>query len=232
MAPGLSTARLGWTTSSTPWPGFCEPSRSPRRARSRPRRLVDPGGGAPSGWLWAAGADARAQPGPGRLRGPAPGRSAQDTIRLAAMGGAIGWLAACVVAALADPLLDALDVSDPSFRVAAGIVAVIAGAADLFRRPPPPEPSLPRLARGAGPCGGPGRDPPGSRGAGARRGRRSGPARGRSGHARRHRAPGRAGRKGAHRGSRRPRPPVGRPPAGGRAGRLRRRAGIDGVLDV
>jgi small neutral amino acid transporter SnatA (MarC family) len=49
----------------------------------------------------------------------------------------------CVVAALADPLFDAIDVSDPSFRVAAGIVAGIAGIADLFRRPPPPEPSLP-----------------------------------------------------------------------------------------
>ena len=61
---------------------------------------------------------------------------------LAALGGAIGGLAVCIVAAVADPLLDALDVSDPSFRVAAGIVAAIAGVADLFRRPPPPEPSL------------------------------------------------------------------------------------------
>jgi small neutral amino acid transporter SnatA (MarC family) len=48
----------------------------------------------------------------------------------------------CVVAALADPLFDAIDVSDPSFRVAAGIVGGIAGIADLFRRPPPSEPSL------------------------------------------------------------------------------------------
>ena len=44
---------------------------------------------------------------------------------------------------MGDPLLDALDVSEPSFRVAAGIVALLAGAADLFRAPPPPEPSLP-----------------------------------------------------------------------------------------
>ena len=42
-----------------------------------------------------------------------------------------------------DPLLDALDVSDPSFRVAAGIVAGLAGVSDLFRRPPLPEPALP-----------------------------------------------------------------------------------------
>ena len=42
-----------------------------------------------------------------------------------------------------DPLLDALDVSEPSFRIAAGIVAALAGAVDLFRRPPAPEPALP-----------------------------------------------------------------------------------------
>jgi small neutral amino acid transporter SnatA (MarC family) len=33
-------------------------------------------------------------------------------------------------------------VSDPSFRFAAGILAALTGAADLFRRPPPPEPAL------------------------------------------------------------------------------------------
>ena len=61
---------------------------------------------------------------------------------MAAAGGAIGGLAVCAAAAVGDPLLDALDVSDPSFRVAAGIVAGLAGAIDLFRRPPPPEPAL------------------------------------------------------------------------------------------
>jgi small neutral amino acid transporter SnatA (MarC family) len=34
-------------------------------------------------------------------------------------------------------------VSAPSLRTAAGIIAVIAGVADLFRRPPPADPSLP-----------------------------------------------------------------------------------------
>jgi small neutral amino acid transporter SnatA (MarC family) len=48
----------------------------------------------------------------------------------------------CVAAALGGPVLDALDVSDPSFRLAAGIVAGLAGALDLFRRPPSPEPAL------------------------------------------------------------------------------------------
>jgi small neutral amino acid transporter SnatA (MarC family) len=54
----------------------------------------------------------------------------------------IGGLAVSAAAVAGAPLLDALDVSDPSFRIAAGIVAALAGAADLFRRPPPPEPAL------------------------------------------------------------------------------------------
>jgi small neutral amino acid transporter SnatA (MarC family) len=48
----------------------------------------------------------------------------------------------CAAAAVGDSLLDALNAGEPSFRVAAGIVAAVAGAADVFRRPPPPEPSL------------------------------------------------------------------------------------------
>jgi small neutral amino acid transporter SnatA (MarC family) len=60
-----------------------------------------------------------------------------------AAGGAIGGLLVCAAALAGGPLLDALDVSEPSFRVAAGIVAALAGAADLVRRPPAPEPALP-----------------------------------------------------------------------------------------
>jgi small neutral amino acid transporter SnatA (MarC family) len=41
------------------------------------------------------------------------------------------------------PLLDALDVSEPSFRMAAGILAAVAGIATVFRRPPSREPALP-----------------------------------------------------------------------------------------
>ena len=47
-----------------------------------------------------------------------------------------------MAALLGDPLLDALDVSESSFRIAAGIVAALAGAIDVFRRPPSPEPAL------------------------------------------------------------------------------------------
>jgi small neutral amino acid transporter SnatA (MarC family) len=117
----------------------------------------DPGGDPPSALLWAAALllalnPARAVcaiPRASRPAAPAPdvaagvGAGASSPAALAAVGGAIGGLAVCLVAAAGDPLLDALDVSEPSFRLAAGIVAVVAGIADLFRRPPSPEPALP-----------------------------------------------------------------------------------------
>ena len=74
---------------------------------------------------------------------PRAGRSPRNVVGVAAAGGAIGGLAVCAAAAAGGPLLDALDVSEPSFRIAAGIVAALAGAVDLFRRPPAPEPALP-----------------------------------------------------------------------------------------
>jgi hypothetical protein len=52
-----------------------------------------------------------------------------------------------VVAGLSGPLLDALDVSGPAIRLAAGIVAGVAGLVAVFRRPPAAEPALP--GRGA-----------------------------------------------------------------------------------
>jgi small neutral amino acid transporter SnatA (MarC family) len=103
----------------------------------------DPSGDAPAGWLWAIALILALNPARAAFGIPRRGRPSPDAASLAAFGGAIGGVGVCIVAGLADPLLDALDVSDPSFRVAAGIVAVFAGAADLFRRPPPAEPSLP-----------------------------------------------------------------------------------------
>jgi small neutral amino acid transporter SnatA (MarC family) len=103
----------------------------------------DPDDDAPSGWLWAAALLLALNPARAAFGVPRAERSQRAVVELAAVGGVIGGLAVCLAAAVADPLLDALDVSEPSFRVAAGIVAAIAGAADLFRRPPPPEPSLP-----------------------------------------------------------------------------------------
>jgi small neutral amino acid transporter SnatA (MarC family) len=40
-------------------------------------------------------------------------------------------------------LLEALGVSAPGFRTAAGVVAILTGVVDFFRRPPSPDPALP-----------------------------------------------------------------------------------------
>jgi small neutral amino acid transporter SnatA (MarC family) len=110
--------------------------------RSRSRGSSDSGDDAPSGWLWAAALLLALNPARAVFGIPRAGRSPRTVVGLAAVGGVIGGLVVCAAAAAADPLLDALDVSDPSFRIAAGIVAGLAGAADLFRGPPPPEPAL------------------------------------------------------------------------------------------
>ena len=101
-----------------------------------------PGDDAPSGWLWAAALLLALNPARAAFGIPRAGRKPQTVVGLAAVGGTIGGLTVCAAAAAGGPLLDALDVSEPSFRLAAGIVAALTGAADLFRRPPPPEPAL------------------------------------------------------------------------------------------
>jgi small neutral amino acid transporter SnatA (MarC family) len=101
-----------------------------------------PGDDAPSGWLWAAALLLALNPARAAFAIPRAGRSRRAVAGLAAAGGTIGGLAVCAAAVAGDPLLGALDVSEPSFRIAAGIVAVLAGAADLVRRPPEPEPAL------------------------------------------------------------------------------------------
>jgi small neutral amino acid transporter SnatA (MarC family) len=98
---------------------------------------------APSGWLWAIAIVLALNPARAVFGVPRAGRPRRTSVRLAAGGGAIGAVLACAAAALADPLLDVLDVSDPSFRIAAGTVAGVAGLADMLTRPPSPEPALP-----------------------------------------------------------------------------------------
>ena len=98
---------------------------------------------APSVWLWALALLLVLNPARASFGIPRSGRSPREITWLCAVGGAIGGLAVCMFAALGDPLLDALDVSTPAFRTAAGVVAVLAGATDLVRRPPSPEPALP-----------------------------------------------------------------------------------------
>jgi small neutral amino acid transporter SnatA (MarC family) len=94
----------------------------------------------PSAWLWTLALVLALNP--ARAASGVPRRSSPSPLELAAVGGLIGGLGVCAAAALGHPLLEALDVNEPSFRVAAGTVAVLAGAADLFRRPPAPEPAL------------------------------------------------------------------------------------------
>jgi len=96
----------------------------------------------PSGCLWAAALVVALNPARAVFGIPRPGRSPRDAAQLTVAGGAIGGLLVCAAAVAGDPLLDILDVSEPSFRTAAGVVGVVAGAADLFRRPPSPEPAL------------------------------------------------------------------------------------------
>ena len=98
---------------------------------------------APSVWLWALALLLALNPARAVFGIPRAGRSSRDVAWLCAVGGAIGGLAVCVLAALGDPSLDALDVSTPAFRTGAGVIALVAGAIDLARRPPDPEPALP-----------------------------------------------------------------------------------------
>ena len=109
---------------------------------SETSRFSAPGDDAPSGWLWAAVLVLALNPARAAFAIPRAGRSRPTVAGVAAAGGVLGGLAVCAAAAVGSPLLDALDVSDPSFRIAAGVLAALAGAADLFRRPPPPEPAL------------------------------------------------------------------------------------------
>jgi small neutral amino acid transporter SnatA (MarC family) len=103
----------------------------------------DSDGDAPSAWLWVAALLLALNPARAAFGVPRDGRSRRDVAVVAVVGGAVGGLAVCVVAGVADAVLDALDVSAPAFRTAAGTVAILAGAADLLRRPPSPDPALP-----------------------------------------------------------------------------------------
>ena len=104
---------------------------------------TDPASEVPSALLWAVVLILALNPPRAAFGIPRAGLSRGMMLRVAALGGALGALAVCVVALLGDPLLDALDVSEPSFRLAVGLIAVVVGLVDVFRRPPSPEPALP-----------------------------------------------------------------------------------------
>jgi small neutral amino acid transporter SnatA (MarC family) len=98
---------------------------------------------APTGWLWAAVLVLALNPARAVFGIPRTGRSPRELTRLTVLGAGLGACCVCVASLAGDPFLDALDVSEPSFRTAAGVLAALLGAADLFRRPPSPEPALP-----------------------------------------------------------------------------------------
>jgi small neutral amino acid transporter SnatA (MarC family) len=98
---------------------------------------------APTGWLWAAALLLAMNPARAAFGIPRTGRSPREVTLLAGLGGGLGACFVFLAAIAGEPLLDVLDVSEPSFRTAAGVLAALVGAADLFRRPPAPEPALP-----------------------------------------------------------------------------------------
>jgi small neutral amino acid transporter SnatA (MarC family) len=107
----------------------------------------DSGSDAPSVVLWALALLLALNPARAAFAVPREGRSRSEVARVAVIGGAVGGLAVCVLAGVADGLSEALDVSAPAWRTAAGAVALMAGASDFLRRPPSAEPGL--AGRGA-----------------------------------------------------------------------------------
>ena len=78
---------------------------------------------------------------PARTRlGVPEGEDRRARMGMLAAGTGIGVLALAGIAALSDPLLDALEVSPETFRIAAGFVLVIIAAWMLFVPVPAPEP--------------------------------------------------------------------------------------------
>jgi small neutral amino acid transporter SnatA (MarC family) len=112
------------------------------QAQARAGTESSPDDETPSALLWAAALLLALNPARAAFAVPRAGRSPRAALELAALGGAIGAGLICLAAVAGDPLLDALDVSDPSFRFAAGVLAVLVGAVDVFRRPPASEPAL------------------------------------------------------------------------------------------
>jgi small neutral amino acid transporter SnatA (MarC family) len=101
----------------------------------------------PSFWLVLVALVAAVNPFRTAMAVPRSGRSRREVGEIALLGGLVAGVGVLVVAGLSGPLLDALDVSGPAIRLAAGIVAGVAGLVAVFRRPPAAEPALP--GRGA-----------------------------------------------------------------------------------
>jgi small neutral amino acid transporter SnatA (MarC family) len=97
----------------------------------------------PAAWLWLIAIVAAVNPCRAAFGVPRRGASRGGVAAVAAVGAALGAAVVALLAIGLDPLLDAADVSSPAIRIAAGAVAALAGALQMIRRPPSPEPSLP-----------------------------------------------------------------------------------------
>ena len=95
---------------------------------------------APSGWLWALALVATFNPIFVALAVPRR-ETRKDRAKLSALGGALGSIAVVLTALVSGPLLDALDVSRASARLAIGLVAAGAGLVRMFRSLPSSQPA-------------------------------------------------------------------------------------------
>jgi small neutral amino acid transporter SnatA (MarC family) len=101
---------------------------------------------APSPWLWLVALVAAFDPVRVAQALPRADRSRRTVTTVAALGGLIGSVVVATLALAGDWLVEALDVSTPALRVAAGTVAAITGAVGMVRRAPDPAaPALPGL---------------------------------------------------------------------------------------
>jgi multiple antibiotic resistance protein len=91
---------------------------------------------------------ALANPARAALGFPAAGRSRSQRVAVAAIGSGLAAGVLVILAVAADPLLDALNLSAPTVRIAVAVVVVVTAVIDLVGRIPSPEPSLPGLGAG------------------------------------------------------------------------------------
>jgi small neutral amino acid transporter SnatA (MarC family) len=98
-----------------------------------------------SAWLWTVALFAAVNPFRLALALPRGERSARIVTGAAALGGIAGAALAVAAGFGVGLLLDALDISDASLRIAAGVVAAVVGIATLVLKPPSPIPALPGL---------------------------------------------------------------------------------------
>ena len=79
---------------------------------------------------------------PPRVWSGLPGSTRPERIRLASLGALSVLVVLAVFAALSGPLLRALEISDPTARIGAGVALVAMGVRDVFARPAEIQPAL------------------------------------------------------------------------------------------